>query len=70
MHVGARRSTGPVDRAAAVAADSLLLLILWLLVLVDFLDFLSLPTILHLGEDFSNLSRNETYEPSTQKWLH
>ena len=70
-HVGAQRSTGPVDRAAA-AADSLLLLllILWLLVLVDFLDFLSLPTILHLGEDFSNLSRTETYEPSTRKWLH
>ena len=66
VHVGAQRSTGPVDRAAAAAADSLLLLLnplLWLLVV----DFLSLPTILHLGEDFSNLSRTETYEPSTQK---
>ena len=42
----------PVDRAA--------LLILWLLVIVNFLDFLSLLTILHLGEDFSNLSRTET----------
>ena len=45
VHVGAQRSTGPVDRAAA-AADSLLLLIplLWILIVVDFLDFLSLPT--------------------------
>ena len=46
VHVGARRSTGPVDRAVAAAADSLLLLlILWLLVLVDFLDFLATSSL-------------------------
>ena len=45
VHVGAQRSTGPVDRAAAAAADSLLLLLMIpCLVFVDFLNFLSLPT--------------------------
>ena len=57
VHVGAQRSTGPVDRAAAAAASqrstgpvdrdaaavatSLLLLLLNLWIIVDFLDFLS-----------------------------
>ena len=44
MHVGAQRSTGPVDRAAA-AADSLLPLLIPLLLcllVVDSLDFLPL----------------------------
>ena len=67
--VGAQRLTGLVDRATA-AADSLLLLMIPCLVFNDFFDFLSLPTILHLGEDSSNLSRTETYKPSTRKWLH
>jgi len=50
VHVGAQQSTGPVDRAAAAADDDSLLLLmlliplLWILVVVDFLDFLSLPT--------------------------
>ena len=51
VHVGAQRST--------VLLLLLLIPLLWLLVVVEFLDFLSLPTILHLGEDFSNLSRTE-----------
>ena len=41
VHVGAQRSTGPVDHAAAAASLLLLLLNLWILVILDFLDFLS-----------------------------
>ena len=56
VHVGARQATGPVDRSLLLL---LILILLLILVVVDFLDFLSLPTILHLGEDFSNLSQTE-----------
>ena len=47
VHVGAQRSTGPVDRAAVADSPLLLLMmipLLWLFIVVDFLDFLSLPT--------------------------
>ena len=48
----------PVDRSGRPVA-LLLLLILHIFFLV-IVDFLSLPIILYLGEDFSNLSRIET----------
>ena len=52
MHVGAQRSTGPVDRAAAAAASLLLLLLnLWLLVIVDFRDFRLPLLFLHRGHE-------------------
>jgi len=40
VHVGARRSTGPVDWSLLL----LILILLLILVVVDFLDFFSLPT--------------------------